>query len=40
VSTEELGKAFVDKGNWPVLTTFGLLYDGYAWNVELKKDTR
>jgi hypothetical protein len=26
VSTEELAKSFVDDGNWPVLTTFGLLY--------------
>ncbi|MCR4321532.1 MAG: tetratricopeptide repeat protein [Candidatus Brocadiaceae bacterium] len=26
VSTEEIAKAFVDKGNWPVLTTFSLFY--------------
>jgi len=26
VSTKEIAKAFVDKGNWPVLTTFGLFY--------------
>lgn len=27
ISTEELARAFVDKGNWPVRTTFGLLYN-------------
>jgi tetratricopeptide (TPR) repeat protein len=26
ISTEELARAFVDKGNWPVMTAFGLLY--------------
>jgi hypothetical protein len=26
ISTEELASSFVDKGNWPVLTSFGLLY--------------
>lgn len=26
VSTKEIAKAFVDKGNWPVLTAFSLLY--------------
>ena len=26
ISTEELARSFVDKGNWPVLTFFGLLY--------------
>jgi len=26
ISTEELARSFVDKGNWPVLTSFGLLY--------------
>ncbi|MDI7258596.1 MAG: tetratricopeptide repeat protein [Thermodesulfobacteriota bacterium] len=26
ISTEELAKSFVDKGNWPVLTSFSLLY--------------
>jgi tetratricopeptide (TPR) repeat protein len=28
VSTEEFARAFVDKGNWPVMTSFGLLYSG------------
>ena len=27
ISTEELAKSFVDKGNWPVLTCFGLFYE-------------
>ena len=26
ISTEELAKSFVDKGNWPVLTSFSLFY--------------
>jgi len=26
ISTEELARTFVDKGNWPVLTAFGLFY--------------
>ncbi len=28
ISTEELARSFVDKGNWPVLTAFGLFYGG------------
>ena len=27
VSTEEIARAYVDKGNWPVLTSFGLVYN-------------
>ena len=27
VTTEVLAKVFVDKGNWPVMTTFGLFYN-------------
>jgi tetratricopeptide (TPR) repeat protein len=26
ISTKELARSFVDKGNWPVLTSFGLFY--------------
>lgn len=26
ISTKELAESFVDKGNWPVITSFGLLY--------------
>lgn len=35
ISTEELAKSFVDKGNWPVLTFFGLLYQT---NTSLEKE--
>jgi tetratricopeptide (TPR) repeat protein len=27
ISTEELARSFVDKGNWPILTCFGLFYE-------------
>ena len=30
VSTDELARSFVDKGNWPVMTSFGLFYQAIS----------
>ena len=30
ISTEELARSFVDKGNWPVMTSFGLFYQAIS----------
>jgi tetratricopeptide (TPR) repeat protein len=40
VSTEEIAKSFVDKGNWPVLTSFSLFYNAgyFAKKENVKKD--
>lgn len=38
ISTEELAKSFVDKGNWPVMTSFGLFYEtGHSTKYQNEK---
>jgi tetratricopeptide (TPR) repeat protein len=39
ISTEELAKSFVDKGNWPVMTSFGLFYQAGP-SAESEKEGR
>ena len=37
ISTEELARSFVDKGNWPVMTSFGLFYEATTLGSESEK---
>lgn len=37
ISTEELARSFVDKGNWPVMTSFSLFYEATTLGSESEK---